>query len=194
MARDPKKNPPVRCIPPEQWLGSATSSSRPLQEVWAEQLTAHIAGGKRALRDMATYVTKRYWEGCCAYCGSSLGTDWTWEHFEPRSHGGDDSAANCIAACRSCNSKRGSSDPWEFMRSIGRDEIRIRHVQAKVSRWQEISRLSNSAGGIDHVSRGFAILDRVGVFTNAESRYGFLPEEIQERRSRAAPQRTDPFA
>ncbi len=193
MGRDPKKNPPAKCIPPEQWLGTAVSSNRTLQDIWAEQLTAHIAGGRRALRDVASLVTRRFWNGCCAYCGDQLDNDWTWEHFEPQSKGGDDSVGNCIAACQTCNSKRGSSDPFEFMRSIGRDDSQISHVKTKIAAWQELSRSAKTSSGEDH-DRGMALLVANGAFSDAKTKYNFDPDVLDDRRSCAAAQRTDPFA
>lgn len=47
----------------------------------------------------------------CAYCGSSKAM--TIDHVLPRSRGGEWSWLNCVAACESCNNRKGDRTPTE---------------------------------------------------------------------------------
>ncbi len=49
----------------------------------------------------------------CVYCGST--EELTIDHVRPRSKGGDTSASNCVTACRTCNSRKGSMRLEEFI-------------------------------------------------------------------------------
>jgi len=46
----------------------------------------------------------------CAYCGAKA---FTIDHLLPRSRGGTWSWLNCVAACESCNGKKGNRTPEE---------------------------------------------------------------------------------
>ena len=48
----------------------------------------------------------------CAYCGEKS-QKLTIDHIIPRSRGGHDSFENCVAACRSCNRRKGGRMPSE---------------------------------------------------------------------------------
>jgi 5-methylcytosine-specific restriction endonuclease McrA len=48
----------------------------------------------------------------CAYCGEKS-QKLTIDHIIPRSRGGKDSFENCVAACRSCNRRKGGRIPSE---------------------------------------------------------------------------------
>jgi 5-methylcytosine-specific restriction endonuclease McrA len=48
----------------------------------------------------------------CAYCGSEKGK-LTIDHIIPRSRGGRTCFENCVASCKACNNKKGSSFPSE---------------------------------------------------------------------------------
>lgn len=48
----------------------------------------------------------------CQYCGKKK-SDMTIDHILPRSRGGTDSWENLVAACTSCNSKKGCRTPDE---------------------------------------------------------------------------------
>ncbi|MEX8520510.1 MAG: HNH endonuclease [Leptothrix sp. (in: b-proteobacteria)] len=59
-----------------------------------------------ALANPKLFARDRY---VCAYCGVDVAhDDLTREHIVPTSRGGQDSWMNCITACRSCNSRKGS--------------------------------------------------------------------------------------
>ncbi len=48
----------------------------------------------------------------CAYCGERS-QKLTIDHIIPRWRGGDDSFENCVAACKSCNRRKGGRTPSE---------------------------------------------------------------------------------
>jgi 5-methylcytosine-specific restriction endonuclease McrA len=60
----------------------------------------------------------------CAYCGDPADTTWP-DHFVPISKGGDDTALNVVACCRSCNTSKNGRDPWEFIESINKNRAPI---------------------------------------------------------------------
>lgn len=50
----------------------------------------------------------------CQYCGDTLGLGkLTVEHIMPRSRGGPTTWDNCVAACRTCNSRKADKTPKE---------------------------------------------------------------------------------
>lgn len=59
----------------------------------------------------------------CAYCGVDLTPTGAWapEHVFPKSRGGSNSEANLVAACITCNSRKGNCTPDEF-----RDRLLVR--------------------------------------------------------------------
>ncbi|MCP4748508.1 MAG: HNH endonuclease [Desulfobacteraceae bacterium] len=48
----------------------------------------------------------------CAYCGAR-GAKLTIDHIMPRSRGGRSNFENCVASCRSCNTRKGCRTPNE---------------------------------------------------------------------------------
>ncbi len=50
--------------------------------------------------------------GRCAYCGTKTRA-LTIDHIIPRSRNGDTSFENCVAACKTCNGKKGAKTPNE---------------------------------------------------------------------------------
>jgi len=58
----------------------------------------------------------------CAYCSGvmlldgDLDASATIDHIVPRRSGGTIAFANCVAACRACNSARGAAGPYRFWR------------------------------------------------------------------------------
>ena len=63
----------------------------------------------RAVRDVC--------DGTCAYC---LGPASTVDHVLPVSRGGDNAMCNLVLACRSCNSRKHSKTPLEFVFDLPR--------------------------------------------------------------------------
>jgi 5-methylcytosine-specific restriction endonuclease McrA len=54
----------------------------------------------------------------CVYCGVAFPEDeLTLDHVEPRMRGGDRSDGNLVAACRPCNTRKGSLPAWKYLSS-----------------------------------------------------------------------------
>jgi 5-methylcytosine-specific restriction endonuclease McrA len=58
-------------------------------------------------------------KGCCVYCGRS-GLTLTVDHVVPRSRGGLDVFNNLVAACETCNSRKGSLHVETFRKEARR--------------------------------------------------------------------------
>ena len=64
-------------------------------------------------------------EGCCFYCGTSLGKcdhrrdRWQIDHHYPRRYCGSDSESNYVPACLSCNAKKKAKYPTTFAMQYG---------------------------------------------------------------------------
>lgn len=63
-------------------------------------------------------VQQKVWvaDGCrCMYCGVAMGkAPLSIDHFEPLETGGANDTSNFLAACKSCNKKKGSMDPRDW--------------------------------------------------------------------------------
>ncbi len=65
----------------------------------------------------------------CAYCGGAASTI---DHIHPRSRGGGNTWLNTVAACRSCNQRKGDRTP---------DEARMPlRITPKVPAWATVTR------------------------------------------------------
>lgn len=53
--------------------------------------------------------------GLCFYCGEPLGEDRHVDHFIPLARGGSNGPENIVLACASCNMRKHTKMPWEFM-------------------------------------------------------------------------------
>ena len=58
----------------------------------------------------------------CMYCGKKI-TDvqLTIDHFQPLEKGGVNNVSNYLSACRSCNKRKGNTDPVEYCAKYGLD-------------------------------------------------------------------------
>lgn len=69
-------------------------------------------------------------DGLCVYCGDDARD---LDHFIARaSDGCIHDPTNLVPACRSCNSSKRNSDPWEWVESKGRDRDRVEQFLAKL--------------------------------------------------------------
>jgi 5-methylcytosine-specific restriction endonuclease McrA len=90
-------------------------------------------------------------DGCrCVYCGEHFRCEeLTLDHVEPRMRGGDQSEGNLVAACRACNTEKGSTPAWAFLaeRPMQRENF-LRHA---TSVWPRLRRAvveaAEKAGG-----------------------------------------------
>jgi 5-methylcytosine-specific restriction endonuclease McrA len=83
-------------------------------------------------------VRQKVWEmtnGHCAYCDVKLvrglahplpPNSFEVEHVVPVSHGGPDTLANYVPACRACNASKNASHVLDFIRRIRRDGSTVR--------------------------------------------------------------------
>lgn len=55
-----------------------------------------------------------YFDGCCAYCGTSRGR-LTADHLVAKSRGGDDSLSNLVPACERCNQSKADEEWREWL-------------------------------------------------------------------------------
>lgn len=55
----------------------------------------------------------------CVYCAEVQPSELlTLDHVEPRMRGGDNSSGNLVAACRLCNTRKGSLPAWKFLADL----------------------------------------------------------------------------
>lgn len=60
----------------------------------------------------------------CCYCGCEMEVDpnhprgATLEHYQAKAHGGLNHRDNCVIACRTCNTTRGTENPQKFFNRI----------------------------------------------------------------------------
>lgn len=80
----------------------------------------------------------------CAYCRAPAG-HLTIDHIVPRSRGGPSTFENCVACCRTCNSRKGSQTPRE-----ARMRLMARPFQPTIS---EFLRMRLARLGIDDLFR-----------------------------------------
>jgi 5-methylcytosine-specific restriction endonuclease McrA len=88
----------------------------------------------------------------CAYCGKLLEIknqhDWTIDHIIPRSKGGSNSIDNCLLACRSCNSSKGSKNLEEFRKYLQRKVFGAPSFDNQQLLWLEVNHC------LDHIVFG----------------------------------------
>ncbi|OWQ90828.1 hypothetical protein CDN99_11715 [Roseateles aquatilis] len=68
--------------------------------------------------------------GRCHYCGSDLkleSSSWHVEHQMPRALGGSDGMPNLVAACATCNLRKGDRTAIEFVWAVGQSRRRWGH-------------------------------------------------------------------
>lgn len=92
----------------------ANRAELPLYERISDYLYNMSALSRREARKQWKDSIKHAWGDCCAYCGKPPIDDHslTIDHVKPKVKGGEDRTSNVIPACRSCNSRKGSSD-WK---------------------------------------------------------------------------------
>lgn len=90
-------------------------------------------------------------DGCrCVYCGEHFRCEeLTLDHVEPRMRGGDQSEGNLVAACRACNTEKGSAPAWAFLaeRPVQRENF-LRYATAVWPRLRRaVVEAAEKAGG-----------------------------------------------
>lgn len=99
----------------------------------------------RYISDAAWLTCLTFFNGECAYCGSSA-HKLTADHVVPRSQGGSDAASNIVPACERCNEEKADQDWRDYMMTKGN------FSQARMNRifdWRRIckqARVDNKEG------------------------------------------------
>lgn len=80
----------------------------------------------------------------CVYCGERFPPEeLTLDHVEPRMRGGDDSEGNLVAACRGCNTRKGSLAAWAFLAE--RPQERENFLRLATAVWPRLRRAVREA-------------------------------------------------
>lgn len=75
-----------------------------------------------------------YFDGACAYCGTTRAR-LTADHLVPKSKGGSDDPSNIVPACEACNEAKGDQEWHDFM--INREDFSQNRLN-KVFNWRRI--------------------------------------------------------
>lgn len=106
---------------PSYWDECYTTPSRSIEIPATIRLVSRVQRKFSAPRFRKKVLFNRdNWQ--CQYCGTRL--DWssvTIDHVTPKSRGGTTCWKNCVAACKKCNSKKGS-------RSLSETELVLRKL------------------------------------------------------------------
>lgn len=96
-------------------------SDRPQAPVDIDTLRFRSAARRKRRMDrwskmkFQTYMNQK---GKCFYCRIHINYgNWTREHRQPRSLGGNDRADNVVGACKECNTGKGCMTEAEFLKS-----------------------------------------------------------------------------
>ena len=81
---------------------------------WVER-EARRAKFKSHLHPKLREVVLENSNGLCAYCGEEASSI---DHIVPRKQGGTNDRKNLVAACRTCNSRKGARTPIEWKQSL----------------------------------------------------------------------------
>lgn len=80
----------------------------------------------------------------CVYCAEPFPEpQLTLDHVEPRMRGGDWSEGNLVAACRGCNTLKGSMPAWAFLAE--RDPERENFLRLATGVWPRLRRAVREA-------------------------------------------------
>ena len=102
-----KKNRARKTQTQRRWC--AENRRRVRDVVTASNHRIRFAGGTLSTEDIAAL---RAAEPLCAYCTAPADTI---DHCVPASRGGANALENCVMACRSCNSRKQTKTPLEFV-------------------------------------------------------------------------------
>ena len=73
-------------------------------------------------------------DGCCQYCGKKLRLDeFTYEHVQPQSRGGQTKWENIVVACLPCNNRKANRTPAEAHMKLRREPFRPKQLPGQLS-------------------------------------------------------------
>lgn len=96
----------------------------------------------RYVEDHVWLTCLSYFDGACAYCGSTR-KELTCDHLLAKSRGGSDEPSNIVPACPECNQAKGAQDWREYM--MGMDTFSQERMN-KVFNWRRICRQAKIGG------------------------------------------------
>lgn len=114
-----------RLIAASNDLSATAAQAIPEQgQLWSDEELAPVAVTVRANTTPVPRRRREIHEKCagrCHYCSTSLVLDGDWhiEHMLPRALGGGDDVLNLVAACTSCNLRKGDRTALEFIAAGG---------------------------------------------------------------------------
>lgn len=91
---------------------------------WSERRTEERARNARHYAARRQAQTSGLWEkqgGMCYYCGADLSDGYHVDHFIPRARGGPDEPENLVLSCPTCNMKKHTTMPDEFIARLERE-------------------------------------------------------------------------
>lgn len=87
-----------------------------------ERVYGHIHRRRTVLRRGVSPAEYAEWvrsaEKVCFWCGVCCGEKFHVDHIEPLSRGGEHEIYNLVVSCPRCNSKKGATDPSEFLERV----------------------------------------------------------------------------
>ena len=122
----------------------------------------------------------------CRYCGCRPGCDsLEVDHLVPRSRGGSDDAANLVAACKTCNSRKSDTIffPHDLIERIDEEEYQalVRDAEDKQRRY------ARAEGGMEQIKK--ELHDQFGCDTVEEADEMIADLERKERKLTAEARR-----
>lgn len=88
--------------------------------------------------DIAWLVCLSYFDGACAYCGTT-NKKLTVDHLVAKSRGGTDDMCNLVPSCAACNHDKGDSDWRDWM--LSQPNFSQERMD-KVYSWRRVARQS----------------------------------------------------
>lgn len=80
------------------------------------------SGGKHTVKEYRIRLKEQNYKCFYCYCDISNGKDEI-EHFFPLSKGGSSNISNIVASCKTCNSRKGTKDPFDFINEITKNKV-----------------------------------------------------------------------
>ena len=129
------------------YLGKAVSVKDSEEDIRSPSIAIRIP---TAIRLLVKAVFRQYYEAMrptrqaifrrdaqtCQYCGSKANL--TLDHVHPRSRGGKDTWENLVAACVTCNNKKGDRTPEECRFTLAKPPKAPRALEVSHDLWNKL--------------------------------------------------------